>query len=159
MADLTPKTINELSELSSMTDNDIFLVSRSGASKKTLWSTIKQAIFSSPVPIDKGGTGATSATNAKNNLGLSNVSFTEGVLTPGSSVDVACPVYEYGVIFVLSAATSKCCVVLYRSRDGSAITPLVLGNPESITITPGVNKITFSSSAGTAQTVYIKMVY
>lgn len=45
MAELTPKTINELPSASSISDSDLFAVSSSGASKKTLWSTIKDAIW------------------------------------------------------------------------------------------------------------------
>lgn len=158
MAELTPKPINELSELSSMNDSDVFYVARSGASKKTLWSTIKNAIFSSPVPVNKGGTGATSAANARNNLGLSNVSFEEGTLDSGVANTIDLPVYEYGVLFVMSAANTKCCVIVYRSRSDAAVDPLILGNYSDLTITPGVNKITITPSSG-AQTVYIKMKY
>lgn len=46
MAELAPKTINELPEASSLSDSDLFAISSGGTSKKTLWSTIKNAVSS-----------------------------------------------------------------------------------------------------------------
>lgn len=68
MADLTPKTVGELPEASSLSDSDLFAVSAGGASKKVLFSTVKNAFGTTP--ISKGGTGATSAEAARNNFGL-----------------------------------------------------------------------------------------
>lgn len=41
MAELTPKTVNELPSASSLQDTDLFAISSGGAAKKALWSTIK----------------------------------------------------------------------------------------------------------------------
>lgn len=43
MADLTPKVITELPELTSIPDTAAFAVSSGGSSRRTLWSTIKSA--------------------------------------------------------------------------------------------------------------------
>lgn len=43
MAELTPKTITELPELTSIPDTAAFAVSSGGYSRRTLWSTIKSA--------------------------------------------------------------------------------------------------------------------
>ena len=47
MAELTPKTITELPELTSIPDTAAFAVSSGGASRRVLWSTIKSIIFGS----------------------------------------------------------------------------------------------------------------
>ena len=41
MAELTPKTVNELPSVSSFQDTDLFAIASGGTSKKALWSTIK----------------------------------------------------------------------------------------------------------------------
>lgn len=45
MAELTPKTITELPELTAIPDTAAFAVSSGGASRRVLWSTIKSIIF------------------------------------------------------------------------------------------------------------------
>lgn len=47
MAELTPKVITELPELTSIPDTAAFAVSSGGSSRRTLWSTIKSAVFAS----------------------------------------------------------------------------------------------------------------
>ena len=44
MADLTPKTIGELPEASAVGNSDLFAISQGGASKRSTWQTIKNAI-------------------------------------------------------------------------------------------------------------------
>lgn len=44
MADLTPKTIGELPELTAIPDTAAFAVSSGGSSRRTLWSTIKSVL-------------------------------------------------------------------------------------------------------------------
>ena len=44
MADLTPKVITELTELTSIPDTAAFAVSSGGSSRRTLWSTIKSVL-------------------------------------------------------------------------------------------------------------------
>lgn len=44
MADLTPKVITELPELTSIPDTAAFAVSSGGSSRRTLWSTIKSVL-------------------------------------------------------------------------------------------------------------------
>lgn len=44
MAELTPKTITELPELTAIPDTAAFAVSSGGSSRRTLWSTIKRAV-------------------------------------------------------------------------------------------------------------------
>lgn len=51
MADLTPKTIAELTNLASLSDSDLFPVSSGGASKKVLWSAIISSLF----PVSEAG--------------------------------------------------------------------------------------------------------
>lgn len=71
MAELTPKTVNELPSASSLQDTDLFPISSGGSAKKTLWSVIKTAIASAffPLSIANGGTGATTAAAARAALG------------------------------------------------------------------------------------------
>lgn len=78
MADLTPKTIGELPEATSLSVSDAFPISSGGASKKTLWSTIKAAVQALidakfPVSVQLGGTGATTAAGARENLEIPKV--------------------------------------------------------------------------------------
>jgi hypothetical protein len=44
VAELTPKTITELPELTAIPDTAAFAVSSGGSSRRTLWSTIKRAV-------------------------------------------------------------------------------------------------------------------
>lgn len=90
MAELTAKTINELPEASSLSDSDLFVVSSSGSSKKTLLSTIKSAISSAffPLSIANGGTGASTEANARANLSLKAKTNVVDIGTVSSSSNV-----------------------------------------------------------------------
>ena len=63
MAELTPKVITELPELTSIPDTAAFAVSSGGASRRTLWSTIKSAFVRRAVT---GGDAFLSADYANN---------------------------------------------------------------------------------------------
>lgn len=89
---------------------------------------------------------------------IPNVKFQKGLLPANTATTISLPVYEFGVIFTMSAASTKCSVIVYRSRSNGNITPLILGNPTDLTITPGEKQITIKPSSG-AETAYIKMSY
>ena len=119
--------------------------------------------LSVPLIMDAGKQLTMGSTNlteqmVQNMQNIPNVKFTKGDLPVSTATTISLPIYEYGVIFVLSAASTKCCVILYRSRSGAAIDPLILGSHSDLTITPGVNQITITPSSG-AQTAYIKLSY
>lgn len=80
MAELTPKTVGELPEASSLSNGDLFAISSGSASKKTLWSTIKAAFASAffPLSIANGGTGATTADAAMTALGNADYVVEQG---------------------------------------------------------------------------------
>lgn len=89
MADLTPKTIAELPNASSIGNNDLFPISQSSTSKKSTWQVIKNAIASAffPLSVANGGTGAANANTACSNLGaVKNTGDTmTGILTVSSA--------------------------------------------------------------------------
>lgn len=119
--------------------------------------------LSVPLIMDAGKQLTMGSTNlteqmVQNMQNIPDVKFEKGDLPISTATTISLPIYEYGVIFVLSAASTKCCVILYRSRSGAAIDPLILGSPSNLTITPGVNQITITPSSG-AQTAYIKLSY
>ena len=89
MAELTPKTINELPSASSLSDGDLFPISSSGASKKTLWSTIKSTIKSA---IWSEATSTSSVPDS--DLFLINSSGTDKKVATSTLKDVFLPIWS-----------------------------------------------------------------
>ena len=108
MAELTPKTINELPSATSLSDSDLFAISSGGESKKTLWSTIKTAIerVFFPLSIANGGTGTTTWQSALSNL---HITF-GGVVT---SVTVIHYGGDNGIQLRISDGTTIYALVIY----------------------------------------------
>lgn len=74
MAELTPKTINELPNQTAaeMADTDLFALSSQSNSKRLSWANLKAALATAlfPLPVTSGGTGAATANLALQHLGV-----------------------------------------------------------------------------------------
>ena len=83
MADLTPKTINELTESASMSNSDVFAINSSGSAKKVQWQTMNNGVASSanPLAVSRGGTGANTAAGAMAALGNADYIVHQGETT------------------------------------------------------------------------------
>lgn len=110
--------------------------------------TGKAANVTGTVALANGGTGATSAADARSNLGLACTSLYKGTLTSGSAT------FTYG--------SHKAYIIMGRPLDGSAICTLIV--PKSMITTGGlkyqfadeVNYVAFTLSySGTTGTVTI----
>lgn len=100
------------------------------------------------IPLSKGGTGATTAADARSNLGLTCTSLYKGTLTEGSAT------FTYG--------NHKAYIIMGRPKDSSAVCTMI--TPKSMITTGGlkyqfadeVNYVAFTLSySGTTGTVTI----
>jgi hypothetical protein len=131
MADLTPKTINELTEATSLSDADLFAVSHSSASRRITWGNLKKSF---PVNFDRGS------------------------ISGGASTSFSLADYARGVIICSSAAASKQDVIVYYARQGAAVAFTRLANATDLTVTAGTNTLTISPASG-AQVIYLQLTW
>ena len=136
MADLTPKTISELTTASSPNDNDLFAISRSSSSMKIAWSALKAALPQ-----------------------LGSLRATQGSIGGGASASFSLATYARGVIICSSAAASKQDLIIYYSQqNNNPVAFSRMTNAGDLTVTSGANTLTITASSG-AQVVYTQITW
>lgn len=159
MAELTPKTIGELPSASSLSGSDIFPLSSSGASKKTLWSTMLSAIRTNiasvlfPLAVASGGTGATNASGARSNLSAADAAFEPIYINANQGTKTLS--FSGLVLFLLvsnfASDNRQGMWIVSSTAAGAASVKEVVG-ASAITVTAGTGQITVNS--GTLSVFY-----
>lgn len=151
MAELTPKTINELPELTAPTDATLFACSASSASKKITWATIKNKLLAalSPIGIPNGGTDATTAAGARANLGL-NGRMAANQISDGASYTLNVPGNARFVLFLTSLNSVGRRILIVASTTAGLVnfSDTYTGASDQVTITKDTNRLSITNNSG-----------
>ena len=135
MAELTPKTIDELTSANAPNDGDIFPFSRSGGSRKITWAAIKSALPS-----------------------LGSLGAEQGTISGGTAQNFSIADYARGMIVLSSAASSKMDIVVYYGRSGSSVMFKKFSDTSDLSVTSRTNTLTITPTSG-ASVFYLHLTW
>lgn len=101
-----------------------------------------------PLAIADGGTGATTASAAKTNLGLDHLSTSYYSAANGSSVAVDLANGERGILLIAGSIQACKDAIIIACNNSGATTSTRILNASGLTVTNGTNKITIANSSG-----------
>ena len=119
------------------------------------WSAWSQVAVGLPLGLGDGGTGATTASAAKANLGLDTLSFDHRSASNGGTAEIPLESGSHGVIFVTSASSNGHDILLFNVNTGGGVGYTRVRNATGLTITTTTNKLSIANSTG----VYIYAGY
>lgn len=109
--------------------------------------TVRNAV-ASPLPVSEGGTDATTAAGAKENLGLGSLSAATQSIANNSSVDIPIASSTSGAIITSGAAVGARDLIWFNCISNGTVSVMQLRNANGITVTAGTNKITIANASG-----------